>query len=142
MFLISERYRLELRWEKAVYEQEGVCKLKGAYFCGPALKEADKINPKDHIDLDFYPQYYVLVDNVYIGRLSWDNVVYNKNGSVTLKGAKITHDTELNKVPKFKSNDYLAIDTSDHTTEKHPNYIYYKTFVVNEDTELYDFRSK
>jgi hypothetical protein len=142
MFLISERFRLELRWDKVVYEQDGMCKLLGARFCGPALKEADRINPQDYIDLDFFNQYYVLVSNVYVGRLSWTDVKYNKDGSVSLTGATITHDTELNKVPKLKVNDYLVIDTSDHTTELHPNNVYYKTYVVNEDTELYNFRSK
>ncbi|RKX67066.1 MAG: hypothetical protein DRP42_01460 [Tenericutes bacterium] len=142
MFLISERFRLEVKWDKAIYERDGVCKLEGAKLCGPALKEADRLNPNDYIDLDFFSQYYVLVSNVYVGRLSWGDVAYNKDGSVILKNAVITHDTELNKVPKFKINDYLVIDTSDHTTEQHPNNLYYKTYVTNEDTELYNFRSK
>ena len=38
-FSLSERYRLELHWLKVSFNQEGVCKLEGAYFKGPALSD-------------------------------------------------------------------------------------------------------
>lgn len=138
-FLLSERYRLELHWDKAIYEQEGMCKLKDAYFSGPALKIAEKINGNDGINLDFYKQYIVFVKNVYVAYLSWGDVVYNDDGRVTLKNAKLTHDTELNRVPKFKDTDYIAIDTEKHEAATHQFHLVYDSFVVDENGELYRF---
>ena len=51
----------------------------------------------------------------------------------------MAHDTELNRVPKLKDNDYLVIDTENHEVEKHLFNMLYKTFVVNETTSLYMF---
>lgn len=138
-FVLSDRYRLELHWKKAIYEQEGICKLKKAYFSGPALSEALKLQDNDHIMLDFFRQYLVVVKNVYVAKFSWGEVTYNKNGTINLKNAIITHDTELNRVPKLNNNDFLIIDTSDHEVEKHPFITVYKTYVVNGDTALYKF---
>ena len=138
-FNLSDRYRLELHWKKAVYEQEGICKLEKAYFSGPALADALKLQDNDHILLDFFRQYVVIVKNVYVAKFSWGEVTYNKNGTISLKNTFITHDTELNRVPKLKNKDYLVIDTSNHEVEKHPFNTVYRTYVVNNDTTLYKF---
>ena len=138
-FNLADRYRLELRWSKVEYDQDGVCKLTDANFSGPALTEAVKLENNDHILLDFFKQYLILVENVYVAKFSWGEVVYEKDGSISLKDAFITHDTELNKVPKLKDNDYLIIDTSNHEVEAHPFNLVYRTYVVNEDTALYKF---
>lgn len=138
-FSLGERYRLELHWENVVYEQPGICKIVGACFSGPALNEAQKLNDIDSILLDFYSQYITLVDRVYVAKFSWEGVCYNSSGTITLKNAVITHDSQLNRVPKLKNEDYLVIDTSDHILEKHAFAPAYKTYVVNEDTNLYRF---
>jgi hypothetical protein len=138
-FDLADRFRLELRWEKSVYEHDGICRLEGAYFSGPALAEAGRINDEDYIHLDFYHQYLVLVRNVYVAKLSWRGVEYVETGGVKLNNAVLTHVSELNRVPKLESGDFMIIDTSDHETEKHPYNLLYKTFVVNEDTQLYRF---
>ena len=138
-FSLSEKYRLELHWEKAIYEQEGVCKLVNAYFIGPALTLAEKINDNDYLFLDFYKQYYIIVDNVYVAKLSWGEVVYNKEGTVSLKDTTITHDTELNKVPIFKDADYIIMDTAKHEVAVHGFNLLYASYVVNEDGVLYKF---
>lgn len=139
-FLLSERYRLEVHWQRAKYEGEGVCNLEGAYFSGPALSDAEEVQPKDEILLDFYAQYLVLVENVYVAKLSWGAVKYNKNNTISLMDAMITHNTELNRVPKLKDNDYLVIDTSNHEIAIHMFHLTYKTYVVNEGGELYNFK--
>ena len=138
-FIFSDRFRLELHWGTAVYAQDCICKLDNAYFSGPALVEADRINDNDNIMLDFFHQYIILVKNVYVAKLSWGEVVYNKEGIVTLKNAFISHDTELNKVPNLSDNDFLIIDTSNHETEGHQFNMLYKTYVVNIDIQLYEF---
>lgn len=141
-FIFSDRYRLELHWNSTTYKRDGVCKLNGAYFSGPALVEADKINSNNNIMLDFFQQYIILVENVYVAKLSWGEVVYNKNDTVTLKNSIITHNTELNRVPKLLNTDFLIIDTSNHETEIHQFNPLYKTYVVNTDTQLYKFGEK
>jgi hypothetical protein len=141
-FLLSERYRLEVHWKKTVYEQPGICVLKSAYFSGPVLQEALRINDNDYIMLDFFRQYAIIAKNVYVAKLSWGEVEYNSDKTITLKDAKITHNTELNRVPRLKDTDYLVIDTSDHEISKHRFNLVYKTYVINEQNEMYDFRSK
>lgn len=141
-FLLSERCRLELHWEKAVYNVDNICELKGAYFSGPALSDAEKINSNDCIMLDFFKQYLVLVKNVYVAKLSWRDVIYNKNNTITLKDAIISYDTELNRVPQFKTTDYIVIDTKNHEASVHMYYMFYDSYVVNENCNLYNFRNK
>ena len=141
-FNLSDRYRLELHWDRVDYERKGVCLLTGAYFSGPALSEAMELQENDHIMLDFFKQYLVLVENVYVAKFSWQQVNYdNKNSKILLKNSFITHDTELNKVPRLKDSDYLIIDTSNHEAAEHPFNPVYRTYVVNETTNLYNFRS-
>jgi hypothetical protein len=141
-FMLSERYKLELHWFNARYDNPGVCLLSGAYFSGPALQDAVKLNNNDYIMLDFYSQYLVLVSNVFTAKLSWGEVSYKDNKIIRLSDATMSHDTELNKVPKLCNNDYLVIDTSNHEVSKHRFNLLYKTYVVNGDSELYNFRSK
>jgi hypothetical protein len=138
-FSLSERYRLELHWNKTFYEQEGRCKFEGAKFTGPVLNEAARLNDNDHIMIDFFSQYLYLVKGVYVAKFSWGRVNYNNDGSIGLDDAFLTHDTELNRVPKLKDTDYLVIDTSGHEVENHPFNLVYKTYVVNETTNLYKF---
>jgi len=137
--LLGEKYKLEIHWNKALYENEGLCKLQDAYFSGPALSMAQKINSNDHINIDFFKQYFIVIKNVYVAKLEWGEVVYNKDGTVTLKDAVISHSTELNKVPKLGHTDYLVIDTEQHEEATHAFHLVYESFVVNEDGILYQF---
>jgi len=139
--LLGERYKLELHWNSTKFNKDGVCRLVGAYFSGPALSDAEKINDNDHIMLDFFQQYFILVRNVYVGKLSWKKVEY-KNDKVFLNEAVIIHASELNTVPQLNDSDYLVIDTKGHDVEEHPYNCVYKTYVVNVDTNPYNFRSK
>ena len=139
-FLLSERYRLELHWTKVLRPKAGVMHLTAAYFSGPALAQAEKINDDDHIPIDFCSQLIVLVKNVYVAKLHWGEVIYNKDGTITLKNARIEYDPELKGIPNLESRDYLVIDTADHETEKHPFNLLYPTYVVNKDSELYNYR--
>lgn len=140
-FNISEKYTLKLSWDKAIYNNTGECLLVNAKFSGPALSIANKINSHEHINLDFYNQYLIFVTNVYIGKFSWGEVVYNKDNTVALFNAMLTHDSELNNVPKLKNTDFILIDTSAHEESKHAYSLVYTSYVVNADGVLYDFRS-
>lgn len=133
----DNKYILYLRWRGLTYK-EGVCVFKDAYFSGPVLKYAERIEPYDSISLDFYKQYYVLVDNVYIGKLSWGKVSY-LDDRVSLSYCILQHDTELHKVPKIRKNDILVIDCSNHERDTHDYYPVYKAVIVNEDKYIYNF---
>jgi hypothetical protein len=43
-FSLSDRYRLEIHWKSLSYERDGLCKFDGAYFSGPALQDALRLN--------------------------------------------------------------------------------------------------
>ncbi len=139
-FLLSEKYRLELHWDDAIYEQEGVCSLKDTYFSGPALSSAAQIVGDQFITLDFCNQYYILARKVYVAKFSWGDVIYNKDGTVILKNAVLSNDVVLNIVPKFNATDYIVVDTAGHEEGEHNYNLVYKSYLIKEIGELYDFR--
>ena len=139
-FLLSEKFKLEIRWQDVVYEQDGKCKLIGAYFTGPVIQIAQKINPNDYIVLDFYSQYIQLVKSVYMAKLVWGAVSYSDDGQkVYFTDAVLEHDKELNNVPKLNVSDYFVVDTQDHVSDKHSQFLVYKTYLINENHILYRF---
>ena len=137
MLDLSDKYRLNLKWKSVEYK-DCVCYFKEAYFFGPVLKLAEKIEPNNNINLDFYKHYFVIVENVYIGKLSWGEVVYKKD-RVYIKDCRITHKTEINKVPKLKNSDMLVVDCGLHERETHDFHPNYNTYVLNEDSQVYDY---
>jgi len=140
-FLLSERYRLELHWKKVLRPKAGEMHLVDAYFSGPALAQAEQINSNDTIRLDFCSQLITLVKSVYVADLFWGEVKYNKTQTVILKNALIKYDPALKGIPNLENKDYLVIDTSGHENEKHLYNLLYPTYVVNADSELYNYRS-
>lgn len=138
--MLGERYRLELHWEKVLRPKAGEMYLVDAYFSGPALSQADKINDNDTIRLDFCSQLLVLVKSVYVGDLKWGEVVYNKNGTITLRNARVEYDSDIKGIPNLKNKDYLVIDTAGHENEKHLCNLLYPTYVIDRDSEIYDYR--
>ncbi len=142
-FILSEMFKLELRWNDIVYEKPGECKLIGAYFTGPVLQIAQKIKDNDFMMLDFYSQYIYLVKNVYVAKFAWGEVKYSQDGKkVFLSNAFLSHDTELTRVPTLNAGDYFVIDTSNHTPDKHSSNLVYKTYVINPDNSLYRFSNE
>lgn len=139
-FSLGERYRLELHWKKAIRPKAGLIHLQDAYFSGPALAQAQKINDNDTIKLDFCQQMIVLVKNVYVADLYWEEVVYNKDKTVTLKNARIEYDPEIKGIPNLEGKDYLVIDTENHQIETHAFNLLYPAYAVDRDGSLYDYR--
>lgn len=136
-FLSREKYRLDIKWDSVRYE-EGICIFKGAYFSGPVLKLAEQIEPNDKIELDFFKQYFILVDNVYIGTFSWEEVTYAED-KILLSNCTLTHKSELHKVPKLEDKDMLIVDCKLHEAETHSFNPTYRTYVSNSDTQVYSF---
>ena len=137
---LNDKYRLDLTWDKVLYEREGVCYLKGAKFSGPVISLAERIEPNNFILLDLYRQYYTKVNSVYICVLSWVDVIYNDT-YISLTNCKLSHETELNNVTKFKNDDRIVIDTDGHEKEEHAHNMTYRAYVVNTDFQLYNFIS-
>ena len=137
MLNLEDKYKLELRWQKIRYE-DNICLLEGAYFSGPVLSRAEKIEPDNSIELDFYKHYFIIVENVYIGKLSWHKVEYLKD-KVFLYDCRLTHKSEVNKAPKLLDSDMLIIDCKLHERETHDFYPNYNTYVLNENTQVYQY---
>lgn len=139
-FLISEMFRLELKWQSVNYYDAGKCCLVGAYFTGPVLQVAQKLNEKDHMLLDFFSQYIQLVKGTYVASFNWEGTKYSADGKkIYLDNAIISHTKELNNVPILNEDDYFVIDTSDHIVEKHGRNLVYKTYLINSDNSMYRF---
>lgn len=139
-FSISEKYRLEIHWTKAIYEQEGIAKLLGCYFGGPVIKEVGAMNQEDMMKLDFGDQYIVFVPYFYIATLSWKGVRRIED-RIYLDNVLLTNDN-VNSVPKLNDNDYIVIDTKDHEDDKHQYSLVYPSYLIRFDGEKYDFRGK
>ncbi len=139
-FLLSEKFRLELHWEKVLRPKAGEMHLVDAYFSGPALAQADKISDNDTIRLDFCSQLVILVKSVYVGDLKWGEVIYNKNGTISLKNARVEYDPDIKGIPNLETKDYLVINTAGHENEKHLYNLLYPTYVIDRDSELYNYR--
>ena len=97
-FILSDKYKLELHWKKILRPHSGIIYFIDAYFSGPALANADKINNNDFISIDFCEQLIFLTKKVFTGNFHWGEVIYN-NSIVTLKNARFTYDPLLNNIP-------------------------------------------
>jgi len=136
-FSISERFRLEVHWDKVVYAQDGIACLHNCYLSGPVLKDVAEMAGNDFMDLDFTKQYLVIIPSYYIARFSWGNVKHSVDkiylGEVMLKNKYV------NSVPKLSNSDYIVIDTADHEDEKHMFSLVYVSYLLNSDGQLYNF---
>jgi hypothetical protein len=139
-FSISEKFRLEIHWNKSIYDQEGIAKLYGCYLSGPVIKEVAQMNEEDRMKLDFSNQYLVFVPYFYIATLYWKGI-RRVSDKIHLDNVLLTNDN-LNAVPKLNDNDYIVIDTKDHEDEKHQYSLVYPSYLIRFDGEKYDFRGK
>lgn len=125
-------YVLELHWD-SIEKKDNMCVLYGAYFFGPALKIAQKINYPDKIVLDLTPQYSKIITTHYFLELSWNEVEY-KEDKVMLKNTHLKGDL-VNDISKLSNKDYIKIDTSNHEEEVHVYSLVYKSVIVNDEGE-------
>lgn len=135
-----DKYILELHWINVKYvnvEDDLKAYFDGAYFSGPALQIANKIQCNESIRLDFTDQYAVLLKNYHIATLSWGEVVYAGN-IVYLRDVLISI-SDFCEIPKFLCDDFLVIDTSLHEEETHALYLNYPTKTFSPLREGYVF---
>lgn len=138
VILCKERYRLELHWTNLNYLDGAAAKLDGAWFEGPVLKMAQKLEAPDFIDLDLTPQHLKVLDTYYIVRLSWQGVEY-KDNKIILIGAQLQNDL-LKSLHKLESGDSIVINTEKHEESLHPYNLVYESHVVRDDKKPYEYR--
>lgn len=136
-FRISERFRLEVHWNKAFYGKEGEVFLENCYLDGPVIKQVGPMNNKDSINLDFVSQYIIFIKSFYIVNLSWDGLT-RISDKIYLNNA-VLKNTNLSVLPKLRRNDYIVIDTENHEDEKHNYNMNYTSYLVSGDGTLYNF---
>ena len=131
-------YRLELHWESLLYE-DNICKLTNAFFSGPVLKIANKINEDDWIMVDMTNQFLVFVPHFYLAKLQWKKVSYDQDGCRVFLHDAFMSSNNLNLLPKFKYSDFVIINTSNHEQQQHRFNFNYESYLVNYQGELYKF---
>jgi hypothetical protein len=137
-YICKDRYRLELHWDKIVYHDDSSALLKGAYFSGPVLKTAQKINGADTISMDLTPQHLVVLDSYYIVKLDWSTVEYTGDGRVLLGNAIVKND-HLKTLHKLEDEDFIVIDTEKHEERTHAYHLLYDSQVVRHDKKPYTY---
>jgi hypothetical protein len=136
-FNISEKYKLEIHWNRSVYEQDGAAKLEGCYLSGPVIKEVLEMEQKDNISLDFGNQYVVFVPNYYVAKLFWEGVRHTPS-KIHLTNV-VLKNKFLNSVPNLNDDDYIIVDTKNHEDEKHQYYLSYPSYLIKFKGEIYNF---
>jgi hypothetical protein len=137
-FGVAERFRLEIYWSKAIYKKEGETSLVGCYLIGPVIKEIDQMEQEDSIALDFGNQYRIFVPQYYVARLSWKGVVHTPT-KIYLDNVVLSNKF-TNSIPNLNDDDFMVVNTKDHTDTKHEYHLMYLAYLINNEGELYNFR--
>lgn len=114
---VLSKYRLELHWKSVEYSNDDTAVLKGAYFTGPVLKEAAKLNEEDQLILDMTEQHQILVPDFYQAVLKWEGVTY-KDDKIFLKEASVK-GKYVNSVEKLENDNFILIDCKQHDTKNY-----------------------
>jgi len=114
---VIDKYRLELHWRFVEYNEDDVAVLKGAYFCGPVLKDAEKLRDKDKLIVDMTSQHQIFIPDYYQAVLEWEGVQY-KGDRIFLKEA-LLQGKHVNAVETLQNNDWLLIDCKDHDVKNY-----------------------
>lgn len=117
------KYRLELHWDSVSYQEDGVAVLHGAYFSGPVLKDAARINDNDQLIVDMTTQHKIFIPEYYQASLKWSAVTY-KDGKVFLSNATLK-GKYVNSIDTLRDSDWLLIDCANHEEKKHPFHLVY-----------------
>ena len=115
---VLDKYRLELHWESVSYNRDDVAVLKGAYFSGPVLKDAEELQEEDQLTLDMSEQHRIFapVTDFYHAVLYWKGVVY-KGDKIFLKKARV-EGKYISSLEKLENQDWVLIDCKEHDTKR------------------------
>jgi len=134
---LKDRFKLEIHWEKVVYNKDGVAQLINCYLIGPVLNELTQLNNEDYIFLDFTNQYCIFIPSYYIAKFYWRGVHYLE--SIIKLDFALLENKYINSVPKLENDDFLIVDTSNHTDDKHAMYLTYDAYLIRYDKIPYSF---
>ncbi len=130
---VLNKYRLELRWGRVEYPEDDIAALKGAYFSGPVLKGAAKINDNDQLIIDMTLQHSIFIPEYYHATLKWGRVRY-QGSKVFLKEATL-QGKHVNSIETLENTDWLLIDCKEHEEAKHPFHLVYWAEVCKKNKE-------
>jgi hypothetical protein len=134
---VSENYKLFFNWVGLRYEGE-VALFDIAWFDGPVLCTAAKIESNTYIDLDFTSQNITtdlfLPQNFYVARLSWKEVEYLDN-KVFLKGSMLSHNA-VGSLKNLQDGFKFMIDCSKHEEHMHKNFLVYPSWVLKPTNDI------
>jgi len=129
----SDKFSLELHWKSVKYD-DGKYHINGAYFSGPAIQIAEKINSNGNIILNFYAQYYGFVEKPFFSTFYWGGVEYsniNNNIIVILSDCYMVCNEESFNAMCINNEDYLLINTQDHDSDNEEFSMVYLTYVLD-----------
>jgi hypothetical protein len=135
---VKEKYKLFLNWEGIEYLDETTAKLKGAFFSGPALKIAAKIDPSTYLDMDLTPQNLTVLGSYYIVRLSWKEVRYFSEQKVGIEEVFL-RNKDLKSLHKLGNKDSILINTEKHEEKLHPYNFLYESYTIKPNGEEYKY---
>jgi hypothetical protein len=134
--LIQEGYRLDFHWKGMRYEGD-TAYFESAWFTGPVIQKAAKVEGDNYMDLDFteqnmrsgifLPSYY------YIARLKWRGAIYSALG-IELTECTLDH-RKTGSLKALKDGMRFHIDCSKHEHHTHHRFLVYPAWVVNEHGE-------
>ncbi len=130
---IINKYRLELHWDKVEYNRDDVAVLKGAYFEGPVLQEAAKLNEEDSLVMDMTTQHMIFMPDYYQATFRWNGTSY-KEARIYFKEASIK-GKYVNSIETLKNNDWILIDCKEHEMSTHVFHLVYWAEVRNFEKE-------
>ena len=132
---VLSRHRLELHWDSVEYNEDDRALLKGAYFSGPVLSDAARINDDDQLTLDMTKQHSILaaMEDYYHAVLKWKGVDY-KEDKVFLKEAWI-QGKYVNSLEKLEKDDWVLINCKGHDEKSHPFLLVYWAEIYKKEKE-------
>ena len=130
---VLNKYRLELHWDTAEYPEDDIAVFKGAYFSGPVLTDAAKINDNDQLIIDMTLQHSIHIPEYYQATLRWGKVGY-QGDKVFLKEATL-QGKYVNSVETLGATDWILIDCKEHEEAKHPFHLVYWAEVCKKNKE-------
>lgn len=135
-FKCKRKYKLEIRWDAIEYLNETTAKLVNARFEGPVLKDVQKVEYPDAIDLDLTPQSILVLDSYYFINLSWQGAEHTADGTVKLTDAVLI-SKGLEPIHKLLDSDFIEVNTEKHREEVHAFNLVYESQVVKKDKTPY-----
>jgi hypothetical protein len=136
---IKQKYTLYFDWENIRYE-DSVAAFDRAFFHGPVMENANRIEPNTYIDLDFTPQNLsscglFIPENFYIARLSWGDVKYHEDNVVELFNCTLSHN-KGGTLRNLQDGQYFILNCERHEETIHHKFLTYEVWVMNNEDNV------